>query len=95
MRCKCLWIGQKLSQVAFLQESKKIFLFIFRIKNSKPFRVTKNKIPVDVINKLPQIPGNNNNRVIHIELNRNNRIQNQNSTRINNINLDNQINEED
>lgn len=69
-KCKYLWIEQESLQAKSLPESKNLYLFIFRTKNSKPFRVSKNGVAVNVIKKLNDVQRDVNNNVIHISLNR-------------------------
>jgi len=43
----------------------------FSVKNSKPFRVSKNGVPVESIKKISDNFNNRNNDVIHLDIQRN------------------------
>ena len=68
--------------------------FNFSTKNSKPFRVSKNGVPIDAIKKTGEIQNNNHSNTIHINLHRNMRSDNMDNNIENNIELDNNINQD-
>ena len=64
-------------------------IYNIRIKNSKPFRVSKNGVPVDSMKKINNALNNRYNNGIRIEPHRNNIALNINNNVENNISIDN------
>ena len=68
---------------------RRYYFNFFSVKNSKPFRVSKNGNTVDVIKKIEFVPHQSNQNNMQIQLRRNNNGQIPNNNMPNNIEIEN------
>ena len=79
------WLGRDYCKKSSFRKVFQYIILNYSLKSSKPFRISKNGVVVNVIEKINEIPININPNVMHLNVRHGHHDENQNGEAQNNI----------